>query len=147
MYVKSCCEFRFSELISREIHVILISRREQKHPFPVRRRTKIVSTLITSCGQVKRTYLRVDAMSDVERAIIIMDSPPNNLGSIHLDKNMQIVEGTSYACMVLVDLAVHVIFNAKKKLSYFGGCRLSIDKLSWKSYLLSAYFNAYLLCD
>lgn len=49
-------------------------------------------------------------MSDVERAIIIMDSPPNNLGSIHLDKNMQIV----WFCMVLVDLAVHVIFNAKK---------------------------------
>lgn len=53
-----------------------------------------VSTLIISCDQVKRTYLRIDAMSDVERAIIIMDSPPNNLGSIHLDKNMQIVEGT-----------------------------------------------------
>lgn len=51
-------------------------------------------------------------MSDVERAIIIMDSPPNNLGSIHLGKNMQIVEGTWYACMVLVDVAVHVIFNA-----------------------------------
>lgn len=61
VYVKSCCEFRFSELISREIHVILISRREQKHPFPVRRRTKIVSTLIISCDQVKRTYLRIDA--------------------------------------------------------------------------------------
>lgn len=73
-----------------------------------------MSTLIISCDQVKRTYLRIDAMSDVERALIIMDSPPNNLGSIHLDKNMQIVEGTSYACMVLVDLAVHVIFNAKK---------------------------------
>lgn len=53
-------------------------------------------------------------MSDVERAIIIMDSPPNNLGSIHLGKNMQIVEGTWYGCMVLVDVAVHVIFNAKK---------------------------------